>query len=86
MAQAEAAGVLDGSPRTGRAPAVQESFAQLCAIADAGNEEATEIIRRSAVLVARAVAVVTNTLDVDRVVFGGPFWTLPRRALPGANS
>ncbi|GAP60246.1 ROK family protein [Arthrobacter sp. Hiyo1] len=25
-------------------------------------------------LVARAVAVVTNTLDVERVVFGGPFW------------
>jgi hypothetical protein len=27
------------------------------------------------VLVARAVSVVTNALDVDRVVFGGPFWT-----------
>jgi predicted NBD/HSP70 family sugar kinase len=24
--------------------------------------------------VARAVSVVTNALDVDRVVFGGPFW------------
>ena len=29
----------------------------------------------SAVLVARAVSAVTNALDVDRVVFGGPFWT-----------
>ena len=26
-------------------------------------------------LVARAVSAVTNVLDVDRVVFGGPFWT-----------
>lgn len=32
------------------------------------------ILEKSAVLVARAVSVVTNTLDVERVVFGGPFW------------
>ena len=24
---------------------------------------------------ARAVSTITNALDVDRVVFGGPFWT-----------
>jgi predicted NBD/HSP70 family sugar kinase len=75
VSQAEAAGVLDGSLQDRSAPAVQERFAQLCAIADAGNEEAKEIIRRSAVLVARAVSALTNALDVDRVVFGGPFWT-----------
>ena len=34
-----------------------------------------EILERSAVLIARAVSVVTDTLDVDRVVFGGPFWS-----------
>ena len=75
VAQAEAAGVLNGSLRDRSAPAVQERFAQLCAIADAGNEEARDIIRGSAVLVARAVSAITNALDVDRVVFGGPFWT-----------
>ena len=44
--------------------------------ADAGDSKAAEIIDHSAVLVARAVSVVTNTLDVERVVFGGPFWTV----------
>jgi len=75
VAQAEAAGILNGSLQDRSAPAVQERFAELCAIAEAGNDAAKEIIRGSAVLVARAVSVVTNALDVDRVVFGGPFWT-----------
>jgi predicted NBD/HSP70 family sugar kinase len=79
VAQAEAAGVLDVARHPSGAPAVQESFAKLCAEADAGNSRAAEIIDQSAVLVARAVAVVTNTLDVERVVFGGPFWTLLSR-------
>lgn len=75
VAQAEAAGILDGSRAGKDAPAVQEGFDALCAAADAGNAKAVEIIEKSAVLVARAVSVVTNTLDVDRVVFGGPFWS-----------
>jgi predicted NBD/HSP70 family sugar kinase len=75
VAQAEQAGVLDDSRQLTSAPAVQESFAKLCEAADDGNRKAAEIIDHSAVLVARAVAVVTNTLDVERVVFGGPFWT-----------
>jgi predicted NBD/HSP70 family sugar kinase len=75
VAQAEAAGVLDGSRQDRSAPAVQDSFAELCAAAYAGDEKAAEIIDKSAVLVARAVSAITNTLDVDRVVFGGPFWT-----------
>ena len=76
VAQAEAAGVLEVERHPSGAPAIQESFAKLCEAADAGNSKAGEIIDQSAVLVARAVAVVTNTLDVERVVFGGPFWTL----------
>ena len=38
VAQAEAAGVLDGSLQDRSAPAVQERFAEFCAIADAGND------------------------------------------------
>lgn len=75
VAQAEAAGVLDGALADRSAPAVQERFAELCALAYGGNEEAQGILRRSAVLVGRAISAVTNALDVDRVVFGGPFWT-----------
>jgi len=71
---AEEQGVIDGGRQGSDGPEVQESFARLCDAADAGDERALAIIDRSAVLVSRAVAVVTNTLDVERVVFGGPFW------------
>lgn len=75
VARAVEAGVLDGPRGETSGPAVQERFAQLCAQAYGGDAKAAEIIDRSAVLVARAVSVITNTLDVDRVVFGGPFWS-----------
>ncbi len=71
---AEEQGVIDAGRQGSDGPEVQESFARLCDAADAGDERALAIIDRSAVLVSRAVAVVTNTLDVERVVFGGPFW------------
>ncbi|OFI39449.1 transcriptional regulator [Arthrobacter sp. SW1] len=67
-------GILTGGPYGSDGPEVQEGFARLCDAADAGDERALAIIDKSAVLVSRAVAVVTNTLDVERVVFGGPFW------------
>lgn len=75
VAAAEEAGVLDRSTQHSGGPEVQERFAQLCDAAEAGDSKAIGIIEESAVLVARAVAVVTNILDVERVVFGGPFWT-----------
>jgi predicted NBD/HSP70 family sugar kinase len=75
VAEAEAAGILDGS-RTGNSGAeIQQSFGQLCDLADAGDERALAIIDKSAVFVARAASVVANALDVERVVFGGPFWS-----------
>ncbi|MEE9096216.1 ROK family transcriptional regulator [Pseudarthrobacter phenanthrenivorans] len=74
VAQAEAAGILEG-PTAGSAAEIQQSFSELCARAYAGDEGASAILDRSATLVARAASVVTNTLDVERVVFGGPFWT-----------
>ncbi|WP_426999166.1 ROK family transcriptional regulator [Pseudarthrobacter sp. N5] len=74
VAEAQAAGILDGSGKLTSGPEVQEGFAQLCAAADSGDSRAAAIIDKSALLVARAVSVVTNTLDVERVVFGGPFW------------
>jgi len=75
VAEAVAAGILDGSGKHTSGAEVQQSFAQLCDLADAGDTGAVAIIDKSAVLVARAVSVVTNTLDVERVVFGGPFWS-----------
>lgn len=75
VARAVEAGVLDCPVEAVTGPAIQESFTALCAAAAAGDERAEKIIDHSAVLVARAVSAVTNALDVDRVVFGGPFWT-----------
>lgn len=75
VAQAVEAGVLDGPLAEVTGPALQESFLALAAAASAGDSRATKIIDHSAELVARAVSTVTNALDVDRVVFGGPFWT-----------
>ncbi|WP_395404254.1 ROK family transcriptional regulator [Arthrobacter sp. UC242_113] len=76
VAQAQAAGILDEPGTAASNSAVQERFAMLCEAADAGNSEAAAIIDKSAELVARAASAVANTLDVDRVVFGGPFWPL----------
>ncbi|WP_426226105.1 ROK family transcriptional regulator [Pseudarthrobacter sp. DSP2-3-2b1] len=75
VAEAVAAGILDDAGTRHTAADVQHSFTKLCDLADAGNSQALAIIDKSAVLVARAVSVVTNTLDVERVVFGGPFWS-----------
>jgi predicted NBD/HSP70 family sugar kinase len=70
--EAERLGVLGaGSVDT---EAVDARFTELCGAAAAGDTVALEIIDRSAVRLAKAVAVVANVLDVDRVVFGGPFW------------
>ena len=75
VAEAEAAGILAGTRTDDSGPEVQKSFSMLCDLADAGDARAIAIIDKSAVLVTRAVSAVTNTLDVERVVFGGPFWT-----------
>lgn len=75
VAEAQTAGVLDG-PLAGTSGAeIQQQFSRLCSLAAEGNEKASAIIDKSAVLVARAVSVVANTLDIERVVFGGPFWS-----------
>ncbi|MFJ3957973.1 ROK family transcriptional regulator [Arthrobacter sp. NPDC090010] len=54
---------------------VQERFKQLCDAADDGSEAAVAILERSALHLSRAVSVIANVMDLDRVVFGGPFWT-----------
>lgn len=73
--EAEMLGVLDDTRIGSDTRTVDARFTELCAAASAGNAVAIEIIDRSAVRLSRAVAVVTDMLDVDRVVFGGPFWS-----------
>ncbi|MEO6309536.1 MAG: ROK family transcriptional regulator [Leifsonia sp.] len=72
--EAEQRGVLAATGLHNEAHAVDEQFTILCARAENGDSVANEILDRSAFRVAKAVSVITNLLDVDRVVFGGPFW------------
>ncbi len=73
--QAERAGVFDDEHQTSDAAAVDQRFGQLCERAAAGDEAAAEVLRGSAAHITALTAVLTNMLDVDRVVFGGPFWS-----------
>lgn len=71
--EAEDAGVLAPAPHeTPRE--IDAQFDLLCEAAAAGDASAAAILDRAADRTARTVAVLTNLLDVDRVVFGGPFW------------
>ncbi|MBC7723477.1 MAG: ROK family protein [Burkholderiaceae bacterium] len=63
-----------GNPATDDTTTVDARFTELCRAAEAGDRVATAVIDRSAVRLTKAVAVIANLLDVDRVVFGGPFW------------
>lgn len=54
---------------------IDKRFSELCEAATTGDEVAREILDRSAVRLSKAISVVANLLDVDRVVFGGPFWS-----------
>jgi len=72
--EAEQAGVFP--PATGGLDnyTVDARFTQLCEASAAGDATAREILDRSAVRMTTAIAVIANLLDVDHVVFGGPFW------------
>jgi predicted NBD/HSP70 family sugar kinase len=71
---AEEHGLFLPQGRGPHAQSVDEQFSELCAYAKDGDRAALEVLERSAARVAKAVSVITNLLDVDRVVFGGPYW------------
>jgi predicted NBD/HSP70 family sugar kinase len=73
LADAVATGALDTAVPAEPA-AIDAAFTVLCERAAAGPGAARDVVDRSAVRLARAVAVLANLVDVDRVVFGGPFW------------
>jgi predicted NBD/HSP70 family sugar kinase len=74
VGEAIGAGVLPPLPPDPTAPDFQAAFARLCELVNAGDERAVEILRAAARSLAWAAAVVGNMLDVERMVFGGPFW------------
>jgi predicted NBD/HSP70 family sugar kinase len=68
--------------------AVDAAFTRLAALATAGHSGARAILTGAARALARAIVVIVNLLDIDEVVFGGPFWarisTVILDALPDA--
>lgn len=71
--EAERLGTIPEAPHDA-ARDVDAQFTLLCRAASAGDVTAGDILDRAADRTARAIAVLTNLLDVDRVVLGGPFW------------
>ena len=72
----EAGALVDG-PRAGEewdTVRIDAAFSKLSDLADAGDPAARAVIDRCAVRIARALAVIANLLDVDRIILGGPFW------------
>lgn len=73
--RAERAGVFDDD-RVGRdAEAVDERFTVLCERAAAGDRDAEAVLAESAQHISVLISALTNMLDVERVVLGGPFWS-----------
>lgn len=73
VALAREAGALPAENPLAPNPLLDDMMALAQAAAD-GNPAAVEVVAQSARRMAGAVSVLTNLLDVERVVFGGPFW------------
>ncbi|MEV0719264.1 ROK family protein [Asanoa sp. NPDC050611] len=87
--RAQREGILPGTLPPGPAgiPEIDEAFSALAALARAGDARAHEVVADAARQIARAVVVLVNLLDIERVIFGGPFWsriaTIVLDVLPG---
>ena len=82
---------LVGEPGSPDRPAdgiagVQRAWDALGAAIDAGDDVAVGLAAEAGAVMGRAVVVIVNLLDIDRVVFGGPFWSrIAPVALPAAR-
>lgn len=54
--------------------AVSAAFRELATIAGSGDVAAIRILQQVGRHLARAIVVIVNLLDLDEIVFGGPFW------------
>lgn len=81
VASAIASGLI--APPAGRlgGTEVDEGLAQIAALAESGDVEASDLLEAMASRVSVAVVTVANLLDLDTVVFGGPYWNRVSRVL-----
>ena len=77
--QAERAGVFADDRLGSDAESVDERFRQLCERAADGDLGAERVLVRAAENLSVLISALTNMLDVDRVVMGGPFWSRVER-------
>ncbi|WP_366938964.1 ROK family transcriptional regulator [uncultured Microbacterium sp.] len=77
--RAEHAGLFGATPEADAPAVVDARFTQLCAQADAGEQPALRILEEAIGHFSVLVSSLTNMLDVDRVVLGGPFWSRAER-------
>ncbi|MDF2508724.1 MAG: transcriptional regulator [Microbacterium sp.] len=75
VAQAEHAGVFRDDREVTDVEVVERRFTELCERAAGGDALAEGVLRQASVHMSVLTAALTNMLDVDRVVFGGPFWS-----------
>lgn len=73
VARAARAGVL-ADAGDGGVVMLDQRYSELCARAAAGGADEIAILEQGARDLSTMISVLTNMLDVDRVVLGGPFW------------
>ncbi|MFC0541561.1 ROK family transcriptional regulator [Kutzneria chonburiensis] len=66
--------VRDGLLSTDDLSDVDTALRRLAGLAQSGRPAAVAILSDVARALARAIVVIVNLLDIDEVVFGGPFW------------
>jgi predicted NBD/HSP70 family sugar kinase len=67
--------------------AVDRAWDALAAAIEAGDPTAIGLAEDAGAVMGHAVVLIVNLLDMDRVVFGGPFWSrVASAALPAARS
>ncbi|WP_439692880.1 ROK family protein [Curtobacterium sp. SP.BCo] len=65
---------------------VDRAWDELAAAIEAGDPAATGLAQDIGTVMGNAVVLIVNLLDMDRVVFGGPFWSrVASAALPAAR-
>lgn len=73
--RAERAGVFADDRVGSDAESVDARFTELCERAAGGDRDASDVLDEAVRYHAVLISALTNMLDVDRVVLGGPFWS-----------
>ncbi|WP_240694839.1 ROK family transcriptional regulator [Cryobacterium sp. SO1] len=67
-------GLIQVPGETPHTSAIDAGFSQVAVLAHAGNPAAIELLDEVARYMAEAIVTIVNLLDLNRVVFGGPYW------------